>query len=327
MILVTGASGIVGAQIIRELLNQNQKVRALKRMGSDISWTSDINDQIEWVESNLLDILALERAFKGVSHVVHCAAIVSFDNSNDSQMHQVNIEGTKNILALSQQHKIQKVVYISSVAALGRAVNTTTITEKAKWEESTLNTEYAKSKYLAELEVWRAQEEGLPTIILNPSAIIGPGNWSSSSLNLFKHVKKGSPLYPIGSINYVDVRDVATVATTFLFNKAEAERFILNAGLLSYKAFFNLIAKALNKKGPSIKINPSLAIFVAYILKMIRILTGIKFSITPETAKLSQLHVLFSANKVESLLNYTFRSIEDSIDWTCKHLERKNYKP
>ncbi len=323
MILVTGASGIVGAQLIRTLVDDQKEVKAIKRGSSDTSWTNDINNKVEWVEADLLDLYALEKAFDGITHVVHCAAVVSFDNSNDHYMHKVNIEGTKNMLALCQKFAIKKLVYISSVAALGRVSKAKTISEETKWESSNLNTAYANSKYLAELEVWRAQEEGLATVILNPSVIIGPGDWNSSSLNLFKHVKKSSPLYPVGSINYVDVRDVAQIAKEFLFRTTQGERYILNAGLISYKSFFELISKGLNKKAPYLKINPTLATFAAYILRIVRFLTGIKTSITKEAVKLSQLSVLFSAKKVKAELNYQFKPVEESIGWTCKQLENK----
>ncbi len=327
MILVTGASGIVGSQVVRALVNDLKKVRTTKRRRSDTSWTDDINHKVEWIEADLLDLYALEKAFEGVTHVVHCAAVVSFDNNNDDYMHKVNIEGTKNILTLCQEFNIQKLVYISSVAALGRPSKAETISEETKWEPSNLNTAYANSKYLAELEVWRAQEEGLPTAILNPSVIIGPGNWNSSSLNLFKHVKKGSSLYPVGGLNYVDVRDVAVITKNLLFNNIQGERYILNAGLISYKTFFELVAKGLNKKAPSFKINPALATFVASILRIVRFLTGFKTSITKEAVKLSQLNVLFSAKKIEIDFKYQFKSVEESISWTCKQLENKQLDP
>ena len=327
MILVTGASGILGSQIIRELLNANKSVRAIKRKSSDLSWTHDINQNIDWVEANILDIISLEKAFDEITYVIHCAAIVSFDNSNDAHMHQVNVEGTKNILTLSQKYRVEKFIYISSVAALGRSSKADVITEEAKWELSNLNTAYANTKYLAELEVWRAQEEGLPTIILNPSVIIGPGDLSSSSLNLFKHIVKGNPMYPIGGLNYVDVRDVAIIVCQFLSNKDQAERFILNAGIISYKSFFSLVANRMNKKAPFLNVNPSLAIFAASILRVVRFLTGIKSNITREAVLLSRLSILFSAKKVEKRLGYKFRTVEDSIHWTCEQLENKPSKP
>jgi nucleoside-diphosphate-sugar epimerase len=323
MILVTGASGILGSQIIRQLTKDNLKVRAVKRSTSDITWTKDINNFVEWFDSDILDIITLEKAFENITSVIHCAAVVSFDNSQDYLMHQVNIEGTKNILTLSQKYNIKKLVYISSVAALGRPTNTTLINEETKWEVSPLNSAYANSKYLAELEVWRAQEEGLSTIVLNPSVIIGPGNWNNSSLKLFNHVNQGSSLYPVGSINYVDVRDVASIAIKFLSTTVNGERFILNTGLITYKDFFSLIAKEMNKKAPSIKISPTLAIFAATMLKLVKFITGFKSTITKEAVLLSQLSILFSADKINQELSHPFIAVEDSISWTCEQLKTK----
>lgn len=323
MILVTGATGVVGSQIIKLLHKEGHSIRAIKRASSDTSWTQNINNNVDWVEADILDLYKLDKAFGGITHVVHCAAIISFDNCDDTLMHDVNIEGTKNLLSLCQKHAIKKLVYISSVAAIGRKENSNTITESAKWESSALNTAYANSKYLAELEVWRAHEEGLPTTILNPSVIIGPGKWNSSSLKLFSHVKNENPLYPTGSLNYVDVRDVAYITYAFLFNTIQGERYILNAGLISYQSYFNLIAAGLNKKAPSVRINATLAIFAAYLLRIVRFFTGIKFNITKEAVKISRLSIFFEAKKVEETLNFKFRPVEDSIKWTCEQLENR----
>lgn len=323
MILVTGATGIVGSQIVRDLIQNKYTVRAIFRATSDTSWLSDIHDSIEWAEADILDLPSLETAFEGVSHVVHCAAVVSFDNSNDQLMNRVNVEGTKNLLALSEKYKIKKFVHISSVAALGRSSNNSLITEEAKWVQSSLNTAYAISKYQSELEVWRAQEEGLPVVILNPSVVIGPGPWTNSSLNLFKHVKDGSPFYPIGSVNCVDVRDVSEAALKLVANEVEGERFILNGEMITYKSFFGLVAKAMNKKAPSIKINPSLAIFVASLLKIVRALTGFKTNITREAVILSQLNILFSSKKAKQVLGINFRPVEESVTWTCQQIADK----
>lgn len=323
MILVTGATGIVGSQIVRDLVRSNYSVRAIIRATSDTSWLSDIRNSIEWVEADVLDLPSLEKAFENVTHVVHCAAVVSFDNSNDLLMNKVNVEGTKNMLSLSEKYSTKKFIHISSVAALGRSSNNTVITEKAKWVQSSLNTAYGISKYQSELEVWRAQEEGLSTVILNPSVVIGPGPWNNSSLNLFQHVKNGNPLYPVGSVNCVDVRDISNATLKLIDNDIEAERFILNSEMVPYKLFFGLVAKAMNKKAPSIKIYPSLAIFVASFLKAMRFLTGFKTNITREAVILSQLNIMFSSEKAEQVLGIKFRPIEESVEWTYQQIVGK----
>lgn len=321
MILVTGATGIVGAQIVRDLVSNKKPLKATRRTSSNISWLSDIENSIEWVEADLVDLPSLEKAFENVEYVIHCAAVVSFDNSNDLLMEKVNVEGTKNMLALSQKYNIKKFIHISSVAAIGRELNNSEITEEAKWVQSSLNTAYAVSKYQSELEVWRAQEEGLSTAILNPSVVLGPGPWDNSSLNLFKHVKNGPPVYPIGSINCVDVRDVSEAALKLLGNKIEGERFILNSEMLTYKRFFSMVAKAMNKKPPRIKISPSLAIFAASLLKVVRVLTGKKSNITKEAVILSQLNIMFSSKKAERVLGVSFKPVEESVSWTYQQIK------
>ena len=321
MILVTGATGIVGAQIIRDLVKKNQPVKAMRRSASNTAWLADIENEVEWVEADLLDLPSLDKAFRNVEYVIHCAAVVSFDNSNDQLMEKVNVEGTKNMLALSQTYGIKKFVHISSVVAIGRDSNNTEITEETKWVQSSLNTAYATSKYQSELEVWRAQEEGLSTATLNPSVVIGPGPWSNSSLKLFKHVKSGSLFYPLGSINCVDVRDVSFAAIKLLDSEIEAERFILNGEMLTYKKFFGLVAKVMNKKPPRVRISPSLAIFAASILRVVRFLTGVKSFITKDAVILSQLNILFSSEKAKRILGSNFRPVEESISWTYQQIK------
>lgn len=321
MILVTGASGVIGSQILRALVKNNVSVRATKRNSSDISWTNDINQKIDWVEADILDIMMLERAFKEVTHVVHCAAIVSFNNSKNDNMNLINVEGTKNVLALSQKYKIKKFVHLSSVAALGRTAQKKSINENHKWVPSELNSAYGVSKHLAELEVWRAQEEGLPTVILNPSVVIGPGNWNNSSVKLFRHVKNGSSFYMPGNFNFIDVRDVASIACTFLFNETQGQRYILNAGSVSYHKFFNTVAKAMNKKAPSVKVNFTLAIFAASVLKIVQLVTGIKSDITKEAVVSTRLSHFYSTNKIERALDFKFKELNESINWTWEQLK------
>ncbi|MCB0494749.1 MAG: SDR family NAD(P)-dependent oxidoreductase [Cyclobacteriaceae bacterium] len=326
MILVTGATGIVGMQVVRDLVEKGYTVRAIRRKSSNVSWLADIDEKIEWIEADVVDLPSLEKAFKEVTHVIHCAAVVSFDNSNDQLMKKVNIEGTQNMLALSQKHFVKKFIHISSVAAIGRSSNNAFITEETKWTQSSLNTAYAVSKYQSELEVWRAQEEGLSTVILNPSVVIGPGPWINSSLNLFKHVKDGNPIYPVGSVNCVDVRDISLAALKLIESPIEAERFVLNSEMITYKEFFELIAKAMNKKAPRFKINPSLAIFAASILKPLKLL-GVKTNITKEAVVLSQLNTMFSSEKAERILGIKFKPVQESVNWAYQQILSKGFEP
>ena len=325
MILITGATGLLGAHILKTMLAKGYKIRGLKRESSDMTELADLteNDNLEWVNCNVLDMVGLDQAFEGITRVIHCAAVVSFHKSDKNLMNQVNIQGTANIVALCQKYQIEKLVYISSVAALGRSGGKTYIDEDSKWAESSFNSNYANSKYLAELEVWRAQEEGLNTVIVNPSTILGPGHWGSSSMQIFKFVKEGGLFYPLGDINYVDVRDVSLAVDKLLFNDIVEERFILNAGTISYKYLFGLIATGFKKKPPKFKVNSLLLTFAYVFGSLGAALTGKRSLITKESLTLSKMEFLFTNDKVRKALNIDFIPVEESVQWTCEQLSMK----
>ena len=324
MILVTGASGIVGHFIVKDLIAAGHNIRALKRAESNIDSLAQWNKNIEWVEADLLDLTALTKAFTGIDRIVHCAAFVSFHQEDKAEMMNININGTANMVNLALENQVKKFVHVSSVAALGRKPGLKTIDENIKWEESENNTNYAESKYLGELEVWRAQEEGLPTVIVNPSVVLGPGDWNSSSMQLFKYVNEGGSFYPDGEMNYVDVRDVSNIIEILLFNDIVEERFILNAGKTYYKDIFSLISKNLNKPPPKIKVSNTLLSF-AYILETIKSkLLRKKSLITRDSIRLSRMNYFFSNQKLKKALNYEFKTLDDSVAWTCSEIIKRN---
>jgi nucleoside-diphosphate-sugar epimerase len=199
MILITGGTGFLGSYIIKELVEKGHTVRAIRRSAKLPFWISkDILDKVEWVDGDILDVVALQDAMEGVSAVIHSAAAVSFNKKDRKQMYQVNVEGTANVVNIALEMNVPRLVHISSVAALGRTVNGLHVNEEKKWEESKTNTHYAISKFKAELHVWRGMSEGLDTVILNPSTILGYGDWKSGSCAIFKQVHDGFKWYTSG---------------------------------------------------------------------------------------------------------------------------------
>jgi len=322
MILLTGATGIVGHFIAQYLLEDGNKIRALKRSDSDISRLAQWQEQIEWVDADLDDLTALQKAFEGVERVIHCAAVVSFHQKDKAEMMRVNVGGTANMVNLSIENGVQKFVYISSVAALGRKDGEDIINENTKWESSKNNSNYAESKYLAELEVWRGQEEGLNMVILNPSTVLGPGKWDSSSMQIFKYANEGRLFYPPGEMNFVDVRDVANITIRMIFNDIHSQRYIINSGKETYKKIFGLISENLNKPKPRIRVSYTLLTF-AFIFETIKsFLTRKKSIITRESLRLSKMSFFFSNEKIIREIGYTFHSLEDSVVWTCAEIKK-----
>jgi dihydroflavonol-4-reductase len=327
MILITGCSGLVGQAVARLLLQEKQPVRAIKRANSDLSLLRDIEPQIEWIEGDVLDILSLERAMEGVDYVVHAAAIVSFAPSERAAMYAANATGTANVVNACLQAKVKKIAFVSSIAALGRPApngqptGTLVINENQKWEDSPLNSHYAKSKYLAELEVWRGVAEGLPAVVVNPSIILGEGNWNRSSTQLFKYVYDQKPFYTEGFVNYVDLQDVAKAVVTLLFSDIKNERFVLSAGHTTYRQLFEEMAKGFGKKAPDWRISPALIPLLWRIEALRSWLTGKAPLITRETAKTARSRVVFDASKIQKQLNFKFNSLENTVARVCKNLQ------
>ena len=319
-ILITGATGLVGSTVARQFLAENHTVFALFRPGSDRSLLADIENKIQWIEGDVLDISSLEKAIEDVEYVVHTAAVVSFVPRDRKMMYKVNMEGTANVVNVCLKYEIKKLCHVSSIAALGRPDSRKiiggrdlVIDEEQRWEESPENSEYAKSKHLAELEVWRGMAEGLNAVIVNPTLILGEGDWSKSSTQIFRYVYQEKPFYTEGIANYVDVQDVARAVAVLLFSDVSGERFLLNAGSISYQSLFNSIADAMGKKRPSFKVGPGLAGIIWRIEAVRTWLMGTKPLITKETAQSSARRFRYDNGKIKKTIGFEFQPIEKTI--------------
>ena len=178
MILVTGGAGLLGKELITQLLLQGKKVRAIY---NNTALPDFHSPDLTQVQCNILDVVGLEEAMTGIEQVYHCAAIVSFNPKMKKTMFTVNIEGTANVVNAALDAGVKKLVQVSSVAALGRIRENEMINETMHWSEETSNSNYGQSKYLSEMEVWRGVGEGLNAVMVNPVIILGPGDWSAGS--------------------------------------------------------------------------------------------------------------------------------------------------
>ncbi|HEX8038459.1 MAG TPA: NAD-dependent epimerase/dehydratase family protein [Chryseosolibacter sp.] len=323
MIGVTGANGLLGSFIVRKLIAENERFIAFRRGSADTSLLRDVEDKIQWRELDLQNPVTMDEALKDVTSVIHAAGLVSFDPRRSSLLSKVNTEGTRHLVNACLAHGIKRFVHISSVAALGRTKGQTHIDERNKWEENSLNTSYAISKYLAELEVFRAQEEGLHTVVLNPSVILAPADEGRSSARLFAYVWRQQLFYAEGSLNWVDVRDVATAAWKLLHSGTENERFIVNAGAVSYKEFFDAVAVRFGRRPPGVKLNKNLLKIVSGVETVRAWINRSEPLITPETARLAGTHFLYENNKIKKTLQLEFHSMENTLDWCCQYFRQK----
>jgi nucleoside-diphosphate-sugar epimerase len=323
MIGVTGANGLLGSFIVRKLIDAGEAFVAFKREASDISLLADIQEKIQWRDLDLMNPITMDDALQGVTAVIHCAAMVSFNPAHADQISDINIKGTAHIVNACQANHIKRLVFISSVAALGRVKGQTVIDEKNKWVDNSLNTTYALSKYLAELEVFRGQEEGLSTVIVNPSVILAPADWQKSSAQLFRYVWNERPFYIEGSINYVDVRDVASICYSLLWSDIENQRFIVNAGTTSYKKFFEAVALNFGRKPPSVKLSKIFLKIVASLEVFRGWITRSEPLITQETARLAGTYFTYENKKIKNSIHFEFTTLENTLVWCCRYYMQK----
>ena len=317
---ITGATGFIGSHIARRYLADGHSVTALFRPENGYGLLTDVADQLTWHEGDVLDIPSLEAAIRPDSDVIHAAAIVSFVPKDRDRMEAINVEGTANMVNVCLKAGIRKFGYVSSVAAIGRSTvkggkagEAILINEDNKWEESPNNSVYAKTKYWAELEVWRAVAEGLNAVMVNPTIVLGVGDWSRSSLQLIKYVQDERPFYPAGLVNYVDVLDVTDALVRLMQSEVKSQRFILNGGTIPYRSLLEHIAAVLGKRPPTMQIPPVLTQLL-WPLEAVRAwVMGKSPLITRETARSASSMYQYDGHKVEKVLDFQYQALSETL--------------
>jgi len=319
-IFITGGTGFLGSYIIQELVTRGYQVKALRR-SSKLPFYIDksIWDKVQWVQGDVLDVVALNEAMKDSDIVIHSAALVSFHKKDRSLMYKTNVEGTANVVNAAIENNIGRFVHISSVAAIGRSSTGDEVSESSEWKRSRTTTHYAITKYLSEMEAWRGFGEGMDTVIANPSTIIGYGDWNTTSCALFKNVYNEFPWYSEGVNGFVEVQDVARAVVLLMESGISGDRFIINGENWSFRNLFTSIAAALGKKAPHKKATRFLGEIAWRLEKIKSLFTGKRPLLTRESARVAHSKTNFSNRKLrEALPDFSFTPLEQSIENACK---------
>ncbi|NOZ46584.1 MAG: NAD-dependent epimerase/dehydratase family protein [Chlorobi bacterium] len=324
MILVTGGTGLVGAHLLFFLTERDEKIRAIYRTEESIKKTKKIFgfytervqekiDSIEWIKADITDIIALTEVFKDIKTVYHCAAMVSFVKRDKEKLYNNNVIGTTNIVNLCLENKVKMLCHVSSVASLQKTNNTETVTESTEFDLDRKHSGYALSKHYSEVEVWRGIAEGLNAVIINPSVILGPGEWNSGAGEIFSKIDKGMKFYTEGVTGFVDVKDVCKIMIMLVDKNITNNRFIVNRDNYSYKHIFYEIARQLEKTPPTIKANLVIA-SVAWRMELLRsFITGKRPVITKDSIKSAFSTTRYSNKKIQEELKIDFIPVEQSI--------------
>ena len=325
MILVTGATGLVGTHLLVKLVEEKLPVRALYRSDRKKEYSRKIFlhylpnqgaafDAIEWAQTDINNVPELSEAFVGITKVYHCAAKISFNPSHFKKLRKVNIDGTANIINLCLAYGIKKVCHVSSIAALGENTSGNPADETSEWNPEALNSVYAITKYGAEMEVWRGVQEGLDAVIVNPGIIIGPGFYDGGSGFLFKRIYAGMKYYTSGTSGYVSINDVITCMYRLMEEDHKNERYVLVGEHLSYQEAFSKIALALQKPTPNKLATPFLLNFAYQLQRISHFLFRTKRSIFKSSIRSAQSTSYYKNDKIKKTLDYKFEPIQQAIE-------------
>ncbi len=329
MILVTGGTGFLGAHLLYKLTAKGNQVKALKRPGSSIQLTekifsyysnspAEIFKNIKWVDGDLLDIFSLIDAFEGVDQLYHTAAMVSLDSGDGRGLLNTNVKGTANVVNAALEKKVGKLCYVSSIGALGYEADHEMIDEETPWDSSKKKSQYSKSKYEAEREVWRGVAEGLNAVIVNPSVIIGPGNWNHGSPKIFTTVYKGLKFYPQGTNGFVDVNDVVRAMIKLMEGDISGSRFIVTSENNSYLQLFSWMAESLQVKAPKYKAGKLLGAMGWRVANIKGKLTCKQPSITRSAIESSSRYYMYSNQKLLQATGMKMMPVKESVEITAR---------
>ena len=324
MILVTGGTGIVGSHLLYFLLQENEKVRAIHRAKSDLNsvkkifslYTSEADslyNKIEWVEASVNDIPALTEAFKNITRVFHCAAIISFDSSEYKLLKKVNIEGTANIVNLSLANDVKKLCYVSSVSTLGSNIIGSFISEETPWNSDEKNSVYAITKYGAEMEVWRGTQEGLDAVIVNPGVILGTSPNNDGSGVIVGLGAKGIPFYPSGSMGIVDIKDVVRAMIFLMNSEVKNEQYIVVGKNITFKELLSKLAVLFEKKPPTKKLSKGIILFISGIDWLLNKLFNTKRKVVKANVLSMFTNTTYNTDKLRDQFDFKYTPTDETL--------------
>lgn len=329
MILVTGGTGLVGSHLLYRLTQENDIIRAIYRTEQSLEsvkkvfsyYSNSIEDsfsKIEWIQADITDIPSMIPLFEGISYVYHCAALVSFDTQDYTEMRKTNIYGTANIVNLCIDAGVKKLCHVSSIAAIGDDEKKEITDETNEWNGNKNNHGYGITKYGAEMEVWRASQEGVDVVIVNPGVILGGGFWNSGSGKLFSQINDGFQFYSNGVTGFVGVQDVVKAMILLMKSEIKNERFLLVSENKSFKEVLFTIADSLNKKRPSIRVKKWQSELFWRWEWLVSKLTSKRPRINKHSAKSLDSKTYYTAKKTEEALDFTFEKIDNVVQKTSK---------
>lgn len=333
MILVTGATGLVGGHLIWHLLQKNERIAAIKRTTSNLeplktifrfynANPEELLSRIDWRIADVLNAESLTAAMHDVKIMYHCAAVVSLGSGSDV-LTDTNVRGTRNVVQACLSAKIKKLCFVSSIAACGKYKDGKPADENAEWTDDVSRSAYSRSKYFSEQEVWKGIRSGLNAVIVNPGVILGVSGQNAGSSQLFYQMQKGLMFYTMGGTGYVDVQDVVRAMITLTESEISGERFVLVGENASNRDILWHMADGFGRKRPFINVPKSVLMFAGSIMELLGKIFGFQPLIDRGTARSATHREFYNSSKIEKAIDFKFTSMAETISGVCGFMSRK----
>jgi dihydroflavonol-4-reductase len=323
-ILVTGATGFVGNHVARQLVNAGISVRVLVRPSSNLRLLEEL--PVERVEGDLRDAISLDRAIAGVCRVFHVAADYRLWTRNPDEIYESNVGGTRRLFEAARRAGVERVVYTSTVATIAVPSDGESLpNEKAGAQLGDMIGHYKRSKFLAELEATKAAASGVPVVIVNPTAPVGPGDWKPTPTGriIVNFLNGKMPAYVDTGLNVVSVEDVAAGHLLAMDRGRIGERYILGGRNMTLKQILKALARITGRPAPLVRLPHAVALAAGYADEWFSRLTGREPQIPLEGVKMSRHRMFVECDKARTELGYqpgpVEAALERAVRWYVDH--------
>ncbi|HKV06448.1 MAG TPA: hopanoid-associated sugar epimerase [Candidatus Acidoferrales bacterium] len=322
--LVTGATGFLGSHVARQLVAAGHSVRVLVRRTSNLQALEGL--AVERVEGDLRDLASLYRAVKGARRVFHIAADYRLWSDNPREIYESNVEGTRRLLEVAAQARVERFVYTSTVATV--AVPTIDATLPNEDTPATLDQmigHYKRSKFQAEMQAIKAAASGVPVVVVNPTTPVGPGDWKPTPTGriILDFVNGKMPAYVDTGLNVVSVEDAAAGHLLASEKGRVGERYILGARNMTLEEILDALAVISGRPAPRVRLPHAVALGAAYVDELISRLTGREPHIPVEGVRMSRHRMFVQSDKAERELGYRPGNVEaalaSAVRWYVDH--------
>ena len=323
--LVTGATGFVGSHVARQLVSVGQSVRVLVRPNSNLQALAGL--QVEYFEGDLRDAESLERAMKGIRRVFHVAADYRLWTPRPEEIYEINVEGTRNLLDAAGHAGVERIVYTSTVATIAVPRHGALPNEGTQAKLDEMIGHYKRSKFLAEQVAVNAASAGMPVVIVNPTAPVGPWDWKPTPTGriILDFLKGKMPAYVDTGLNVAPVEDIAAGHLLAAERGRAGERYILGGRNMTLKQILDALSAITGRPAPRVRLPHAIALAAGYADQLFSRLAGREPQIPVEGVKMSRHRMFVESDKAERELGYKLTSVEAGLERAVNWYQQHGY--